>query len=505
MPRKRRKADEKSAASAAIENAVGSEDDESQGRGLEGAGLGGVVKVFCTRTKPNRLMPWQMERQESCAGSGCLLRGRRIVSNAHVVEFGSLITILKHGDPKRYLAKIVVLGQDYDLALLEVVEEADAFWQGAVPFSFGDLPALNSSVIILGYPTDVDSVSVTEGVVSRVMMSAYAHSHEELLKLQVDAAVNPGNSGGPVIHGGRLVGVVSEQRLKSQGIGFAVPILMVQHFLTQVERYQTPLPICRLGIDYLKCENPSLRSFYQLDSKEHGIAISSVIPLSPCLNKLEVNDVLMSIDGVAIADDGTVELRKSQERVKFTFLLSTKHWNDTCQINFKRGPKRMQTTVHFATKLPIRYTPCPMVSPYVVWAGLVFVECSIPYLLDAFADGEGGIDYEQLPLDLQIAWFRKEKQTPEQQVVVLGQVLSDGLCQGYMHYQHRVVESINGALVKNLHSIHDVLQRLEPDKTPFVKFQLDNHDAIILDTKKAAHQHPTILNNNNISKPHLLQ
>lgn len=64
-----------------------------------------------------------------------------------------------------------------------------------------------------------DSISVTQGVVSRVVLRRYSHSSTELLKIQIDAAINSGNSGGPVIMGNKVVGVAFESRCCSELIG----------------------------------------------------------------------------------------------------------------------------------------------------------------------------------------------------------------------------------------------------------------------------------------------
>lgn len=64
-----------------------------------------------------------------------------------------------------------------------------------------------------------DSISVTKGVVSRVEPKIYSHSSTMLLAIQIDAAINSGNSGGPVIMGNKVAGVAFETRFWSDGIG----------------------------------------------------------------------------------------------------------------------------------------------------------------------------------------------------------------------------------------------------------------------------------------------
>ncbi|CAF5035616.1 unnamed protein product, partial [Rotaria sp. Silwood1] len=74
------------------------------------------------------------------------------------------------------------------------------FWNGLEPLTLtNDVPRLQESITVVGFPIGGDNLSVTKGVVSRVVMSTYTHSLEFLLTIQIDAATNPGNSGGPAI------------------------------------------------------------------------------------------------------------------------------------------------------------------------------------------------------------------------------------------------------------------------------------------------------------------
>lgn len=63
--------------------------------------------------------------------------------------------------------------------------DGDEFWEGVSPVEFGDLPALQDAVTVVGYPIGGDTISVTSGVVSRIEILSYVHGSTELLGLQV--------------------------------------------------------------------------------------------------------------------------------------------------------------------------------------------------------------------------------------------------------------------------------------------------------------------------------
>lgn len=140
--------------------------------------LDGVVRVFCTHSEPNYEMPWQRQRQEFSTSSGFAIGGKRILTNAHSIEHGSVIQVKKRQSEKKYVAKVIAVGHQCDLALLQV--DDDSFWEDVPAMKFGSLPHILDEVAVIGYPVGGDSMSITCGVVSRIEMQEYAqvvHSH----------------------------------------------------------------------------------------------------------------------------------------------------------------------------------------------------------------------------------------------------------------------------------------------------------------------------------------
>ena len=81
--------------------------------------------------------------------------------------------IKKRGDDKKFIATVLSIGEECDIALLSVEDEE--FWANTAPLSFGCLPTLQDSVYVIGYPIGGDTISVTSGVVSRIEVTPYAH------------------------------------------------------------------------------------------------------------------------------------------------------------------------------------------------------------------------------------------------------------------------------------------------------------------------------------------
>ena len=82
-----------------------------------------IVKVFTTSTTYNYDVPWQLNSIEQCTGSGCIITGNRILTNAHVVSNATFIEVQRHGDPTQFTASVLVVSHDADLALLQVEDD----------------------------------------------------------------------------------------------------------------------------------------------------------------------------------------------------------------------------------------------------------------------------------------------------------------------------------------------------------------------------------------------
>jgi len=178
---------------------------------------GSIVKIYTVYNKHSYFRPWQMEGQRSATGSGCIIDGHRILTNAHVVADATFIQVKRAGEAKKYTAEVDVVAHECDLAILKVKDES--FFKGAVPLEIGDLAEVRDDVATFGFPEGGEELGITEGVVSRVEIQEYTHSSAELLSCQIDAAINPGSSGGPVIKENKVVGVAFQADSGGENIG----------------------------------------------------------------------------------------------------------------------------------------------------------------------------------------------------------------------------------------------------------------------------------------------
>jgi len=465
---------------------------DGDGSPLETA-LSSVVKVFCTSASPNWYVPWQIQPQVSGTSSGFIIEGKRIICNAHGITDQVLIRVRKHGDATKYPAKLIATGHDCDLALLSVEDEK--FWKGLTPLKFGKIPSLQASVIVVGYPKGGDCISVTKGVVSRVVCNTYSHSTNLLLTIQIDAAINPGNSGGPALQGKTVVGVAFQGMNKSQNIGYIIPPTVVQQFLADVDKNGKFSGIPCVGIRWQKMENESLRKSLRIPNDNQGILITAVEPLAPSAKVLKPDDVIRKVDRVPVAGDGTILFRRG-ERLSHVHLIASKSIGDKVEFEIIRDGKEQTLMVELADPKRLSLVPIHLhdqLPSYYVYAGLVFTVLTRPYLR-----AWGSSWSKKAPAILvEIAFYRMREKNSEE-IVVLNQILAAPCNTSYGRLNYLPVVSINGVEIDNLRHLVEVVEKAD-ESEDFIKIKMSRNKVIVIETKKAKDDHDELMRRNQIA------
>jgi len=431
-----------------------------------------IVKVYTTSQPANYARPWEMDPQEDGTGSGCILEGNRILTNAHVVSDHTFVQVQRSDLPDKRVAHVLAVSHELDLALLTV--EDRTFFKGVTPLKLGTLPAAGDPVTTLGFPEGGTRIAVTEGVISRIDRDTYTHSAFANLVCQIDAAINPGSSGGPVLGDGAIVGVAF-QASEGQSIGYMVPAPVVAHFLKDVADGRvdgTPTLTFRWQV----LENPELRRHYRMADDQSGILVTSVAPLFEGDDKLKAHDILLGIDDFDVANDGTIEFRPG-ERIDFLYAIDRKQLGDPVALHLLRDGKPKDVTLTLTASkesygylVPRRqYERRPS---YYVVGGLVFSPLTTNYY-DAWEK------WDDVPVRLQRYYWemRTAANADREEVIVLTDILPDELNVGYTSFADGIVKTLDG---KPVRSLKDLVQTIEGGTDPEVRFVLEDSEAEIV-------------------------
>ena len=240
-------------------------------------------------------------RTGSGSGTGVVLSANGyIVTNAHVVDSAVRITVLLT-DGRELEAQLVGSDSISDLAVLHV--EA----QDLIPAQFGDSTVLRvgDSVAAIGDPLGVSlRGTLTDGIVSAINRDVNV-SGRTMTLIQTNAAINSGNSGGPLINCyGQVIGIITlkigdtASSAGVEGIGFAIPSSTAREIINQLmeQGYVSGRP--SLGLTGMALSN-FYQSYFHLSS---GYYIEAVMEGSPAQQVgIQSGDILLSVDGTQVS------------------------------------------------------------------------------------------------------------------------------------------------------------------------------------------------------------
>jgi S1-C subfamily serine protease len=304
-----------------------------------------VVSVNSSRGKRTSLDPLEMlfgqRHAEAASGSGVIVsREGHILTNNHVIAGMDTIEV-QLADGRSFLAQLIGADEITDIAILKI----DA--PNLEPLALGDSDrvTVGQMVFAIGNPFGLQA-TVTQGIISAKGRRVMADSGVEFL--QTDAAVNKGNSGGPLLNlRGEIIGINSSIYANTPeqnwlGISFAIPSNVARHALESVLKFgrivRGYLGVTMLGI------TPELAARLKLPDTT-GALVVDVLPGSPAEGAgVKRGDVIRRIDGQPMADipalRGRIAAAAMNTQVHLTILRDGREQALTATITEAPGPVR---------------------------------------------------------------------------------------------------------------------------------------------------------------------
>ena len=452
-----------------------------------------VVKIFSTLSGPDPFKPWARRTPQDVTGTGVVIDGKRILTNAHVVGYASQVQVQASQDGDKMTASVVAIARDMDLAVLKLEDESFFDKHAPVPRA-SVLPDVREAVMAYGYPLGGTSLSITKGIVSRVEFVPYARGTAGL-RVQIDAPINPGNSGGPVIAGDKMIGVAFSMAAGAQNIGYVIPNEEVELFLRDIAdgRYDgKPLLLDSI----VTLENPVLRQYLKLDKGVSGALVHRPYR-SDAAYPLKEWDVITKIGDTPIDDQGMVKLGPNL-RVRFQYRVQQVARNGTVPLTVLRAGQTLQVQVPVGG-------PRPMLIPdlnggypsYFVYGPIVFTRATAEFLapLASNAAALNLLSFAGNPLVTHRADMPSAQR--EELVVVAAPFFPNKITTGYGNRAGAVVESVNGVPVKSLRQMVALLRDLKDD-TVVLRFDQREGETLVLPRKAMIDATEPILIENSI-------
>ncbi len=459
-----------------------------------------VVMIRSVNQGYNHTTPWKQEIMSQGVGTGFIISGNKILTNAHNIGNTKYVEVTLQRYAKRYPAKVVFAGHDCDLAIVEPIDKT--FFNETSPLEIGQIPEINSKVSTYGFPVGGKLISVTEGVVSRIQMDTYSHpGADSHLVIQTDAAINPGNSGGPVIQNNKVVGVAFQGLRQADNIGYLIPTTVINHFLDDIKD-NTYDGFGSLGFSYYPgLHSPSYKSFLKVPNEQQGVVVLNTQINTPAYNLLQPGDVLTQFDDYDIDNDGMIQIYGL--RIGMSQVIEEKQIGENLNITFYRNGKKHQENAKILLNRPVieysrQYDSQP---EYVVFAGLTFIKLSRDYL-----ETWGRNWSSTMPHILKYLFQNASSINDESDrkcYAVLSEILPDQVNTYAKPFHNMPLESINNIEILDLNNIPEALEH-PIDGNHIFKF-IGHTIPLVINAKIATERHPIINNNYQIKNDSYLK
>lgn len=445
-----------------------------------------VVRILATQRYPNHLRPWMKLNTREISGSGVVIDGQRILTNAHLVIYAKQIYVEPYQSSDKLAATVERLAPDIDLALLKV--EDAAFWKNrpAVRKATG-LPEGKDAVSVYGFPVGGTSLAVTKGAVARISYGPLGSEYG--LHIQIDGAVNPGNSGGPALVKDEMIGVVVGASVQGQNIGYVIPNEEIDDFLKRPAGKSSGKP--RIMDEMQTLLNDALRNKLKLDKNIRGLLVRTPASAEPSY-PLKRGDIITRIGTYDIDNDSMIRVKENL-RLSFLYAVPKLVARERVPLTVLRQGRSQTIELPVLRERHMLLRSLEGKYPsYFVYGPLVFSPASTP-----LARILENVALEGSPL-----WSRANQEAafPGEELVVVTTMLPHKIRKGYSDPTGQVVKEVNGKRIRNLRHLIETLAGLNDRYVEF-EFHEKYVETLVFERKEVLAAMEDILTDNNIGHP----
>jgi len=405
---------------------------------------GQVVKIKVTYQGYDPSRPWAKKPPRSRSGYGVVVAGNAVLTSAELVADATMIRLNKRGRARRHPARVVHRDPEINLARI-VVDE---------PGFFADLSAAR---LARRLPTKGEvrsarwrkrQLEVAAGRVARIAVEGTPTGTLKHAFLFVTTDLSDGGDSEPVFKDGRLVGLTVRQADKEARV---LPVEVIRAYLEASRKPERYPGFASLRFSWQINRDRALSAYLGLKGEPRGIVVTQVPWGSSACGGLEARDVVFSIDGHALDEEGYYR-HPVYGRLLFHNIAIDGHLaGDTIQARvLRRGEERkvrlkLRTYPNGGRLVPGRRTD--RAPPYLVAGGLVFRELDRDYLL-TWGKGWRASANQRLVT----YWdLERDAQTPDRRrLIILSQVLPDPYNIGYHDVRNLVLRRVNGRTVDSI-------------------------------------------------------
>ena len=400
-----------------------------------------VVKLVVSNVTFDFSQPFNKSDQNISIGTGFLIDTQHIVTAAHVIrDSNSFIINFPETGQTIFHGDIVAVYPAFDIALLRLKNSKQ---KNYISLGNSDSLKLGETVYALGYPDNSQQPLNTKGTISGIRDD----------KIQTDAALNRGNSGGPLLNKkNEVVGINSSIFANSDGAGFAIPINYFKNVKENLFSSRSKIlyrPTLGITVQKITPDLSTILENCQIPDNR-GVMIKSITNKSPLKAKsISKGDIIITINGYPIDNFGEIRVKWSKGKLPFSSLIKRMKTGETLCLEVfssqSRNLKKFKVKLEGVNKvMPIRdYFPYIEEITYEIFGALVFMNLSLNHLEKE----------EFLPL----AYLLIQNKIGDGKVIISHQFPNSNISHYDIITPGQVVQSLNNIKISNIKDLRKAM------------------------------------------------
>ena len=404
---------------------------------------------------------------------------------------------MKKGEPRKYSARLLIRDYHCGLAVLTVPDAE--FFNGLKPVEFSEGARLFGETARVYKWDAMTNLKEYSAELNKSSIRFYEPGCGVLMH-QFSTVMNEGGNGEPVFINGKLVGITTGLSSETKTL-YALASDMIRRMLKDLSSgaYEG-MPF--FWINSVDIQNDvNLREYFGMGSGDSGVMATDVPSISSGGDVLKKNDIILSINGTPIDDNGMYDSGRYGKLYYYGLIHLDKFVGDEIRMKILRDKKKID--VQFKLKpIPDNCCVIPLISNdrqprYYIFGGLVLQELTIGYL-ESF-----GPEWKKKGEKRMLYYYDTVKSMADEgadkKIVILNKVLPDPVNKGYQYYGNLVLKKVNGTAARDIAHLKKLV---DDSQGRFVMFEFAGNSSIVLDKRSALTGEKELLKKYNISSPY---
>jgi S1-C subfamily serine protease len=452
-----------------------------------------IVRIIAHTTDFDFKMPFKIDGTATFSGTGFFINDRGdIMTCAHVVSEASHVYIEIPSEGKRqYSAKIMGVCPFFDLAIIHVEDynnSSHCELDERLRYDGSDLVQSGDETLALGFPLGQDNLKVTRGIISGQQLRMY----------QIDTPINHGNSGGPLLKNGKVIGINGAGMMFANNIGYAVPISRYYMIEKELHKPKNLIHFPEVfGFEY-QLTSKELLDFYGYGNGHHASEKSLPGPSGVCVKKvfkgspihkcsgIKAGTVISSINGISIDNYGEFDKRWMRQKMTWDNILCTLALDQNVTVGYYPKPSAGKANSHFHThefvlkadyKMPVRHMYSVFEEiPYEVIAGIVVMPLTLNHLKHSLAMNMRGLSTDK---------YKKVENRHKARLIISSVLMGSYISTLHIVKESEIITHVNNIEVGTVEEFRDAVRHVSlKNGKYFIELKTENKNIVVLPVER---------------------